>query len=74
MLMRYADFTDRDVSDRAELDSFVDANTVPGWSEEALEWAVAEGILHGRTGNVLDPTGLCTRAEAATILVRFAGL
>ncbi|MDR1573999.1 MAG: S-layer homology domain-containing protein [Clostridiales Family XIII bacterium] len=36
-----------------------------------MKWAVAEGLISGRPGGLLDPKGTATRAEVATILQRF---
>ncbi len=35
-----------------------------------MTWAVAEGIVEGMDGN-LNPAGSATRAQIATILMRF---
>ena len=37
---------------------------------DAMTWAVAEGIVEGMDGN-LNPAGHATRAQIATILMRF---
>lgn len=73
MLMRYAVLTGESVENSVELDKFADADEVASWAVDAMEWAVAEGIIIG-TGTNLNPKGNCIRAEAATILVRHAGL
>ena len=44
---------------------------VSAWSKTALEWAVGNGVLSGKSGNLLDPTGTATRAEVAQILTNF---
>lgn len=72
MLMRYAGFTGRDVSGSADLSRFHDDEQVASWAADGMKWAVAEDLVGGRDGNLLAPSGLCNRAEAATILVRFA--
>ena len=51
--------------------AFNDSEAASVWAEEAVEWAVGRGILHGRGDGSLDPGGLLTRAEAAAALVRF---
>ena len=43
------------------------------WAGEPLRFAVRYGILKGRGGYDLDPTGNTTRAEMATMLVRLLG-
>ena len=73
MLMRYAVLTGESVDNSVELENFADADAVASWAEEAMEWAVAEGIIIG-TGENLSPKNNSNRAEAATILVRHAGL
>lgn len=57
-----------------DLSGFADAGKVAPWAETAMQWAVAQGILQGRGNNMLAPGGSCNRAEAATILMRYAGL
>lgn len=54
-----------------DLDGFTDADQVGDWAEEAMAWAVAEGIVQGDTPTTLNPTGTATRAEAAAMLQRF---
>lgn len=54
-----------------DLDGFTDAEQVGDWAEEAMAWAVDEGIVQGDTPTTLNPTGTATRAEAAAMLQRF---
>ena len=49
---------------------FDDAASVSSWAMEAMTWAVQNGILAGSNGN-LNPQGNATRAEVATMLMRF---
>lgn len=51
--------------------SFSDAGAVSEWAVPAVRWAVDRGILRGRDNGCLDPGGKVTRAEAASMLVRF---
>ena len=53
--------------------AFVDGDEVSSWAVKAMDWAVGTGILGGKDGNRLDPTGTATRAELAVILARFSG-
>ena len=71
MLYRYAELTGKDVSKTTSLDGFQDDNKVSGYAVEALEWAAAEGIVTGKNGGVIDPQAGATRAETATMLMRF---
>ncbi|MCI7734827.1 MAG: S-layer homology domain-containing protein [Dysosmobacter sp.] len=56
----------------AEASSFTD---VPKGSyyEEAVNWAVAQGITTGTTATTFSPNATCTRAQAVTFLWRAAG-
>ena len=50
---------------------FADKSTIASWSIDAVEWAWYVGLLSGKPGNLFDPTGDITRAEAATILMHY---
>ena len=74
ILYRYAQYNAQDVSGMADLSAFPDELTVSGWAENAMCWAVAKGIIGGlQTGetSILLPQGNATRAQVATILMRF---
>ena len=70
MLYRYAEAEGYDVSAAADLSGYPDADKIQSWAQEAMSWAVAEGIVEGMDGN-LNPAGNATRAQIATILMRF---
>ena len=53
------------------LGGFTDAAAVSDYARAALAWAVENGILYGKDGNLLDPQGTATRAECAALLWRF---
>ena len=74
MLYRYAELMGEDVSKTASLDSFKDGSEVSSYAVEALKWAVAESIVTGKTGGIIDPQAGATRAETATMLMRFCEL
>jgi hypothetical protein len=54
--------------------SFTDASQVSSYAQEALLWATEKAIVQGKDNNVLDPTGTATRAEAATMVMRYLQL
>ena len=56
----------------ASLTGYADAASVSDWARDGMNWAVAQGILTGKTGSVLDPQGTASRAEVAAMLMRFA--
>ena len=71
ILYQFARTMDYDLSATAGLSGYADAGSVSGWAEEALSWAVGAGLISGKDGGVLDPTGTATRAEVAVILMNF---
>jgi hypothetical protein len=71
MLYRYAAFKGQDVSARASLESFADGSEVDSWAQDAMEWAVAAGLINGKDGNMLAPTAEITRVEVAAIIARY---
>ena len=69
MLMNYAQWKGQDISARADLSDYTDAPST--WASEAVQWAVAEGLLAGVTDDQLQPQGQATRAQVAAIMQRF---
>ena len=53
------------------LKGFTDAATVSDWAAEAMNWAVSVGLIKGLENHTLAPTGNATRAQIATILMRY---
>ncbi len=50
---------------------YADTAEISTWAYEAACWCTTNGVISGRTGNLLDPQGTATRAEAAQMLVNF---
>ena len=71
ILMNYAQYKGQDVSARADLSAYSDAESVSAWAEEAMSWANAEGLINGMSDTELAPKGHATRAQVAAILQRF---
>ena len=70
MLYRQAGSPEVGVSELARLGQFTDGESVSDWAEEAMAWAVSNGILTG-DGDMLKPQGSATRAQVAAILARY---
>ena len=70
ILYRYAEAKGCDVSASADLSGYPDAGQVQDYAQPTMAWAVAEGIVEGMDGN-LNPAGNASRAQIATILMRF---
>ena len=66
MMYRYAGSPKAD----GKLDSFSDSASVSSYAADAMQWAVANGIVNGSNGK-LNPQNNATRAEVAAILMRF---
>ena len=66
MMYRYAGSPKAD----GKLDSFSDSASVSSYAENAMQWAVANGIVNGSNGK-LNSQNNATRAEVAAILMRF---
>ncbi|MDO4517011.1 MAG: S-layer homology domain-containing protein [Bacillota bacterium] len=71
MLLRYSDYKKYNTDTRNDLASYADADDISAWALEALRWANAQGLVTGRTETTLVPQGDTTRAETATILMRY---
>ena len=71
ILYNYANFKNESTDNKATLDKYTDNTLVSVWAEDAIEWAVGEGIITGKTVTTLEPQGQATRAEAATMLMRY---
>jgi len=56
----------------ASLAAFADGAAVSEYAANAMQWAVANGLIEGANG-LLDPQGSLTRAQMAAILSRFLG-
>lgn len=50
---------------------YADADQVSEYAYEAMCWMTMNGIFDGVGDNMLDPAGTATRAQVATILMRF---
>lgn len=66
MLYRYAGSP----ATNGSLDNFSDASAVSSYAVNAMQWAVANGIVNGSNGK-LNPQNNATRAQVAAILMRF---
>jgi hypothetical protein len=53
-----------------DLSSYPDLGGVSPYAEAAVRWAVERGLITGSDGR-LDPSGLATRAQVATMIQRF---
>lgn len=71
ILMNYARYKGYHTKNANNLNAYADAGQVHDWALDAVRWANAEGLMNGRGADTIAPLGTATRAEAATILMRF---
>ncbi|MCF0123091.1 MAG: S-layer homology domain-containing protein, partial [Ruminiclostridium sp.] len=73
MLYRYERlFNDNGITDIGSFPlNFPDGGAVSAWADEAVKWAVKEGIMNGKGDGTLDPQGIATRAETAQMLMNY---
>ena len=70
MLWRYAG----EPASEESLSGYSDAASVSDWAAEAMSWALETGVIEGVTATTLQPQGTATRAQCATIFMRYDAL
>ena len=74
MLFRYAVKNGLEAVTLSEnLTQFTGASDISAWAVSAMQWAVGQGLIQGSSGQ-LRPQANASRAEVATILMRFCEL
>ncbi|MBS6165249.1 5'-nucleotidase C-terminal domain-containing protein [Evtepia gabavorous] len=69
---RFADFENPDpIEITGDLTGFTDADQVASYATDAMKWAIGEGLISGTTETTLSPKATATRAQVATILMRY---
>lgn len=54
-----------------DIASFKDCDQISAYAEMAIRWAVENGLMSGKGNGQLDPKGNATRAEVASVLMKF---
>lgn len=70
-LRRYAEYRGLDVNASADLHGYTDADSISNFAQASMKWAVAVGIISGTSETTLSPRKSATRAEIATMLMRY---
>lgn len=70
MMFRYANMLELDTSVRGNTGEFPDADRVSSFADEAVRWAIGQGLIRGDQ-NRINPQGSAERAQCATIVMRF---
>ena len=75
IIHRYAEYKGFDISVGEDFDfsSFLDSENISDYAKEALKYAIASGLIKGKTDSTLNPLDNATRAEIATVFMRFLG-
>jgi len=72
ILWRYAQYKGYDVSVTEDsISDFNDVSAISNYAVPAMQWVCSEGIMSGKPGKILDPTGTAKRSEIAAMLMRF---
>ncbi len=73
ILYRYAQYKKQDTSvgENTNILSYDDTFDISEYAFSAIQWMVGSGLLKGETESTINPQGNCTRAQVATILMRY---
>lgn len=71
IMYRYAKLKGYDVNYEKDEIKYKDAKDISPWAQEAFKWAIDKKIVNGTPIDTLSPKKSLTRAEFATILMRF---
>lgn len=58
-------------SSLAALSGYTDGENTSGYAQQAMAWAISNGIISGMGNGILNPGGNATRAQVAQILMNF---
>ena len=71
ILYRYAQAKGYDLTADADLSGFADAGQINNYAKTAMSWAVTQGLMNGVEDTRIAPKGQATRAQIATLFMRF---
>ena len=73
VLYRYAQYKEQDTSigEDTNILSYTDAFEISEYAISAIQWMTGAGLMKGETEAVLNPKNNSTRAQVATILMRY---
>ena len=72
MIYRYMTYKNMDLSvgENTNILSYADCSNISDYAIPAMQYAIGSGIIKGVTDNTLEPQGISTRAQAATVFMR----
>lgn len=71
MLYNSAKYKGYDLTAEGDLAQFPDSESVADWAEAAMRWANGNELINGHNDGTIDAAGIGTRAQAASILMKF---
>lgn len=71
MFERYASLKGQKVDYDSDLGVFADKDAISEWAENGVKYSVAIGLFEGNEKGEFSPVGKATRAQLATVLMRF---
>lgn len=74
ILYRYAGSIGYACSESNSLNAYTDRGAITGYAQPAFRWAVGAGVISGVSSTRLDPASTATRAQVASIMMRFVAL
>ena len=74
MLYNFAKVQGKSVKGSSSVSKYKDSKKIDSWAKTAIQWSVYSGIMSGKSSETLDPLGSATRAEAATMIIKYNSL
>lgn len=73
VLYRYAQYKEQDTSigENTNILSYEDAEEISEYAISAMQWMVGAGLMNGETESTINPKNNSTRAQVATIFMRY---
>lgn len=71
ILYRYASYKGYSVDKISDLSQFSDVSKINDYALKPIKWAVASNLISGMGDSTISPLGNASRAQIATILMRF---
>ena len=71
MMHRYVTSNSNTTKSENGIAAFTDASSISPWAIDSMNWAISTGLVSGMGDGTLAPQGNATRAQCATILMRF---
>ena len=71
ILYRYCTYQQGDISANGSLNQYKDAGEISDYAKTAMLWANVNGLITGTSATALSPQDTATRAQAATIVMRY---